>query len=101
MEVFFTLADNQESVDCSVTESRNAETDLNFVKTIWDGSLELPSGREAGQKIEVTFSFTANQTMECSFVDVATNRKTDIDLQMTNSNESDDDELDISQFTIE
>jgi molecular chaperone DnaK len=100
-EEFFTLADNQEAVDCSVTESRNAETDLNFVKTIWDGSLELPSGREAGQKIEVTFSFTANQTMECSFVDVATNRKTDIDLQMTNSNESDDDELDISQFTIE
>jgi molecular chaperone DnaK len=84
-----------------VTECRNPETDLNFVKIIWEGDLELPSGREAGQKIEVTFSYNDNGTMECSFVDVATNRKTEIDLQMTNSKESDDDELDISQFTIE
>ena len=98
---FFTLADNQEAVDCSVTESRNAETDLNFVKEIWDGELELPSGREAGQKIEITFSYDENQIMKCSFVDVSTNRKTDIDLQIHNSKESDDDELDISQFTIE
>jgi len=98
---FFTLADNQEAVDCSVTECRDPETDLNFVKQIWDGELELPSGREAGQKIEITFSFTDNQTMKCSFVDVATNRKTEIDLQIHNSKESDDDELDISQFTIE
>ena len=98
---FFTLADNQVAVDCSVTESRNAETDLNFVKTIWEGELELPSGREAGQKIEVTFSFTENQTMRASFVDVSSNRKTEIDLQMDNSNLSEEEELDISQFTIE
>lgn len=84
-ESFYTAHDGQEAVKCQITESTAPETDPRFVKVVWEGDLELPSGRPEGQEIKVTFSFNENQIMKCSFVDVATGRKTEVDLSMTSA----------------
>lgn len=93
-ESFFTISDGQEGVNCKLTESASPETDPRFVKVIWEGRLELPPGRPAGQEIKVTFAYDENQIMKCSFVDVATGRKTTIDLSMISSNGVDSEEID-------
>lgn len=95
---FYTIADNQESVRCTVTECTSPETDIRFVKAIWEGDLQLPEGRPAGQEIKVTFAYDENQFMKCSFVDSATGSETVIDLSMTSSSDS---ESDIEKFTVE
>ncbi len=84
-EPYYTVGDGQEGVHCRVTEARGAETDVRFAKIIWEGELKLPPDRPAGQEIKITFGFDVNQMMHCSFVDVATKRKTDIDISMTSS----------------
>ena len=55
-ESFFTSYEGQTGVDCKVTESSTIESDPQFVKVIWEGSLELPPNRPEGQEIKVTFS---------------------------------------------
>jgi len=82
-ESFYTIRDNQQSVDCQVTESSAPETDPRFVKIIWNGKLPLPGGRPANQEIKVTFSYDSNQVMKCAFIDIATGRKAEVDLSMT------------------
>ena len=86
-------------MNCRVTESTAAETDPRFVNTIWEGSLELPSGRPANQEIQITFSYDDNQVMKCSFVDVATGKETKIDLSLAASGSDDSDE--IEKFLVE
>jgi molecular chaperone DnaK len=75
-ETFYTMLDNQTEVDCKITQSDSATDDPKWVNTIWDGSLSLPSGRKAGQKVDVTYSYDENGTMHASFVDVATGKET-------------------------
>ena len=86
-----------------MTEANSAETDRNFVNVIWTGELQLPPGRDKNQKIEVTYSYDENQQMRCSFLDVSSNKKTEIDLNIGKYGVSDveGEELDIDQFTIE
>jgi molecular chaperone DnaK len=102
-ENFFTIYDGQEGVECEVTEANSAETDREFVNVLWTGELELPGGRDKGQKVEVTYSFTDNQEMKCSFLDVASNNITEIGINVGKYGISDveGEELDIDQFTIE
>ena len=95
---FYTTYDGQEAFALSVTEANRAETDPNFVNVIWKGELELPSGRDKGQKIEVTFSYDKNQLIKCSFL-VESNKKTEIDLNMGRYEVSE--ELDIDQFLVD
>lgn len=98
-ESFFTVHDGQESVNCQLTESTAPETDPRFVKMVWEGDLELPPGRPGGQEIRVTFSYDENQMMRCSFVDVATGRKTEVDLSMASSQDVTDNQID--KFMVE
>lgn len=78
---FYTVTDGQESVRCVVTQSVAVESDPRFVKTIWEGDLSLPPGRPAGQEIEITFGFDANNVMTCKFVDVGTRKEVVVDLR--------------------
>jgi molecular chaperone DnaK len=98
-EQFYTIADDQRSVDCSVTEANTAESDPRFVKIVWQGELTLPPGRPANQEIQVTYSYDVNQTMRCSFRDVATDAVTEVDLSM-GSTESGS-VVDIDRFIVE
>ena len=81
---YYTMRDNQTKVDCDVTQSAIEEKDCDFVTTIWEGSLELPSGRPAGQPIKVIYAYDINGTMECSFEDVSTRKVKKVDLKPGN-----------------
>ena len=96
---YVTINDGQTKLDCTVNESNDAETDLEFVTKIWEGTLELPPGRLAGQPVEVTFSYNENQTMECEFLDVTSKKKMKIDLSVDNDNL--DTDIDIDDFKVE
>jgi molecular chaperone DnaK len=90
---FYTLREGQTKVNCQLTESSAAETDPRFVKVIWQGDLELPAGRPSEQEIKVTYSYDANQIMKCSFVDVSTEEKMEVDISLSAS-----ENVDIEQF---
>jgi molecular chaperone DnaK len=96
---FYTSREDQRAVGCEVTESTSPETDLRFVKVIWKGTLELPPGRPAEQEIKVTFSYDENQVMKCSFLDVGTGRKTEIDISQSTTNLGAPSEID--RFLVE
>ncbi len=98
-ESFFTMAEGQTGVNCVVTESNTNEIDPKFVKIIWEGVLELPADRPSNQEIIVRFSYDQNQVMKCSFIDVETDKKTEVDLSMGKSKESAD--IDIDKFMVE
>jgi molecular chaperone DnaK len=91
-EPFYTIVDDQPRIDCTVTESKNEEIDPRFVKIIWEGELELPPDRPAGQEIQVTYSFDDNQIMHCSFLDVASGNETTIDLSLAGGGPTGDDD---------
>ena len=96
---YVTVSDGQTSIDCTVNESNVEETDPDFVKKIWEGNLKLPEGRPAGQQVNVTFTYDENQTMKCSFLDVSSDKKTEIDLSIDNN--SSKSEVDINDFKVE
>ena len=96
---FYTAYENQTEVNCKLTESTAAETDPRFVKVIWEGDLELPGGRPTQQEIKVTYSYDENQMMKCSFLDVASDKKTEVDLSMASSGNHDDNAID--NFLVE
>ena len=71
-EMFYTKHDGQTAVNCRVTQSTHEETNINYVSIEWEGALDgLPSGRPAGQEIEVTYSFNESEQMGCTFKDTA------------------------------
>ena len=97
---YSTINENQTAVDCSVTECSVNETDLRFVTVRNERQqLDLPPGRPAGQEIEVTFSYDANQIMRCFFIDVETQKKCEVVISLTN--QEDPVETDINKFTVE
>jgi molecular chaperone DnaK len=79
-EKFSTRHEGQTAINCTVTKSGSPETDPRFVSTVWEGDLELPGGRPAGQVIEITYKFDENGMMKCAFLDIDSGRKTEIDL---------------------
>ena len=95
---FRTVSDSQKAVHCRVTKSGSPETDPRFVSIVWEGELELPEDRPAGQVIEITYSFDENGMMNCEFLDVESGRKTKIDLD---SHDKENGSSEIDQFLIE
>jgi molecular chaperone DnaK len=81
---YYTVSDNQTKVNCDVSQSAIEEKNCEFVTKIWEGSLELPSGRPAGQPIKVIYAYDLNGTMQCSFEDVKTGKVTRVDLKPGN-----------------
>jgi molecular chaperone DnaK len=82
--IYYTVSDNQTKVNCDVSQSAIEEKNCEFVTKIWEGSLELPSGRPAGQPIKVIYAYDLNGTMQCSFEDVKTGKVTKVDLKPGN-----------------
>ena len=100
-EIFTTIHDGQVAINCDVTESKENTTDPRFVKIVSDEQLELPPDRPAGQEIEVTFSYNENQIMQCSFVDLSSKVRKDIELKMSNESSSSNSIEDIEEFLVE
>lgn len=97
---YYTTHANQTAVACTVTESRTEETDPDFVEVKLNESLKLPEGRPAQQEIQVTYSYTENQTMLCSFLDIQSGTKQDLTLSI-NSSESSNSEINIDDFKVD
>ncbi|MDG1143672.1 MAG: Hsp70 family protein, partial [Burkholderiales bacterium] len=98
-EQFVTASDNQTSVDVRVTQAGGLETDPQFVKIIWNGFLDdLPPNRPAGQTIEITYAYDANQTMQCTFMDVNSQKKVVANLSLA-TGEGEDSAID--QFLVD
>lgn len=85
-EMYFTVRDGQTAIDCSITESKSLETDLQFVKIIRQEKLELPPDRPAGQDIEVTYSYDINQMIHASFKDVESGKEKTISVSVGSGN---------------
>ena len=95
---FATISENQTAINCIVTKSGSPETDPRFVSTVWEGDMELPEGRPAGMKIEVTYSFDENGMMHCKFLDVESGRLTEVDLDNSSEKQS---ASEIDKFLVE
>tara|TARA_B100000287_G_scaffold420310_1_gene459534 strand:+ start:646 stop:2142 length:1497 start_codon:yes stop_codon:yes gene_type:complete len=88
-ESFFTVVDNQESIQLTVTESVQFEEDPRFVKTIWTGTLELenPETVNQGDEVLVTYAYDENQIMKCRF-SYQEKDTVEIDLSMNTASET-------------
>jgi len=66
---YYVVQNLQESVRIRITESIVPEENIDFVRVIWEGDLELsnPIDVLAGDPIEVTYSYDDNQIMNCEF----------------------------------
>ena len=78
-ETYYTF-EGSEKINLKVTQSKVDESDISFVDIPWEGSLDLPPGRPAGQPIEVTYEYTEDERMKCSFVDVESGARVDVEL---------------------
>lgn len=96
---FFTVREDQRAVDLAVTRSTHPETDPEFVKVVWNGTLSLPSGRPSGQQVDVTFSIDENGSMHCFFKDVESKKKIEVDINEGIKMRREESSVD--QFTVE
>jgi len=94
----YTVADNQQVVNIDINESNAEERDLNFVTKVWEGQLNLPAGRPANQQIDVTFSYTVNQTVQAEFLDVASGNKEVVEIELAANTKP---TVDMNKFTVE
>ena len=97
-KLFQTVYEGQTALECKVTESVNEETDPKFVSVAVSKKLPLPSGRPAGQEIEVTFRYDVNQTMDYCFKDVDTGKEVSSRIY---AGPKPDEDQDINDFTVE
>ena len=81
-EQYSTVNDGQVSIECSVTQCTADEDNPEFVTIVQKADLDgLPSGRPAGQEIEVTFSYDENKMMQCKFKDVDSGKSQTLDIK--------------------
>jgi molecular chaperone DnaK len=79
-QTFYTLADNQEKIEVTVTQGE--DIDVEYVNKIATHEFKLPPGRPAGCPVKVTYSYDANQRMHCTFQDVESGRILEVDLSL-------------------
>ena len=98
--VLKTTGNGQDRIHIRLTQSKAPEKDSRFVKIVWEDVVELdrayPKGVEA---LEVTLSYNENGIMRCLFLDTASGKKTEVDLNLAAASWSADDRID--QFTVE
>ena len=82
-KTYTTVVDHQENIDCSITECVNAETDPDFVDVVGNESMTLPVNCMKGERVTVTYSYNANQTMDCEFVHQKSGTKVSRQISMT------------------
>ena len=84
------LHDDQETIKCTVTQSEEAEEDVEFVLTIGEEKLPLAKNAKAGEKIQVTYSYDTSGKVHCIFKEVKSGKKTELSLKPEGSKTIDD-----------
>ncbi|MBT4012065.1 MAG: Hsp70 family protein [Planctomycetaceae bacterium] len=67
-ESFYTAHDNQTAVDVSVVQGDDDNPE--FLTTLVNHEMPLPSDRPAGKEIQITFEYDKNNMVHCSVLDV-------------------------------
>lgn len=98
---YITLYDNQEEIECSVTQSEGPEDNKEFVNVIHNGMLKLPNGRPAGQPIDITYSYDESGKMHCMFTDVESGNMHEIELTPETTESLDKAKKQIEEISIE
>lgn len=96
---FYTSHQGQEVLGCTITECGHPEDNPDFVKTLSDEDLKLPPGRPADLEIQITYSFDDNGMMHCSFKDVESGDKKDIQIGDIDPSSSGPNKMD--EFTVD
>jgi molecular chaperone DnaK len=89
-ERYTTIVDDQSSIKCSVTQSEYPEEDREFVNLLYEGQLELPKGRPAGQPVDITYSYDQSGVIHCEFLDVNSKKKHEIQIRPEGSKSIDE-----------
>jgi len=98
--VLKTTGNGQDRVRIRLTQSKSPERDIRFVKTVWEGEVELDRAYPKGVDVlEGTFSYSENGVMRASFVELASGKSSEVDLNLAAASESADHE--IEKFTVE
>ena len=77
----YTLHDDQQLIDCSITQSEGRESNREFVNLIHQGELEFPDKKPKGRPIEITYKYDTSGVMHCTFTDVGSKKKYEISLR--------------------
>lgn len=86
---FYTAHDGQTKVDCTVTQSSEYTSDLEFVQIIWQGTIELPPGRPQNQAIKFTYAYKDDARMFCKFQDVESGKEITKELSIMDDSDMD------------
>jgi molecular chaperone DnaK len=97
-QVFLTAARGQTEVVADVTQGEG--TDLSMVEHLASEKLELPPGREAGKRIEITYRYDVNQRMSCVFRDEESGVTKVIDLDTSSGGKGLDFDLEATQSAL-
>jgi len=79
---FYTVHAGQTTIECTITQGE--ETDPEFVTTIDEGEMELPSNRDANKEVRVRYRYDADGIMSCEFVDVESKKTKEFQLKFKN-----------------
>ena len=93
------MYEGQDVLSCTITECGHPEENPDFVKTLRDEDLKLPPGRPANLEIQTTYSFDDNGLMHCSFKDVESGDKKDIQIGDIDPSSSGPNKMD--EFTVD
>ena len=70
-----TLYDDQEAIDCSITQSEGREKNREFVNVIHQGALNFPDKKPKGRLIDVTYKYDTSGKIHCTFMDQSSKEK--------------------------
>ena len=76
-----TLLDDQEAIDCSITQSEGREKNREFVNVIHQGALHFPDKKPKGRPIDVTYKYDTSGKIHCTFMDQSSKKKYEISLR--------------------
>ena len=91
-ETYYTVMRNQARVDCTVTQSKFAERDIDLVTVISKSYLDLPANLPEHSPIEVTYSYDENERMHAIFTEPSSGVQREVTLT-PKSGENPDDEV--------
>jgi len=76
-----TIFDDQEAIDCSITQSEGREKNREFVNVIHQGALNFPDKKPKGRPIDVTYKYDTSGKIHCTFMDQSSKNKYEISLR--------------------
>jgi molecular chaperone DnaK len=73
--------ENKSGIQLIITQSPRSERDITKVKMLHNKYVPINPRGNAGEQIDVTFSYDGNGVMECILHEISTGKKTQINLQ--------------------